>query len=463
METGRWQQGSLVELTVTDLSDTGEGVGRFENRPVFVPDAVPGDRADVRLTMVKPNYARGQLQELKQPGPARIRPRCIVADKCGGCQWQHIAYDYQRQAKQNIVIQALERIGGIPNPPVAAPLEIPTPADLSSLGYRNKCSFALGVSATGQVQAGYYQKGSHRLLNLNRCPVQDDRLNPLLQEIKGDMQNRGWRIYDETRHNGEVRHLSLRIGRRTGEILLTLVTRSGNLPGIEEQAHQWLSRYPGLVGVCLNLNPHRTNAIFGEEMVTIAGRPYLRELFGGLELHLRGDTFFQVYTEAAEGLLQVVANHLDLQPHQILLDAYCGIGTFTLPLARYVQEAIGLEVQAAAVDQARENARLNHISNVSFTAGKVEELLPALGVTPDAVLLDPPRKGCDRAVLETLLQMRPQRLAYISCKPATLARDLKIFIAGGYRLELVQTADFFPQTAHVECAAFLQRLDSEDH
>jgi 23S rRNA (uracil1939-C5)-methyltransferase len=449
----RWQPGQLVEVAITDLSDTGLGVGRFEGRVVFVPDTVPGDRLIARLVRVKPQYAQGKLHQLLEPSPHRVRPSCIVADKCGGCQWQHINYEYQLQAKRNQVIQALQRIGGFSQPPVLPVLSAGAP-----LGYRNKATYPLGVSPAGAVRAGYYQKGSHQLVNLNQCPVQDSRLNPLLAEVKQDIQQLGWKIYNEHRHQGEVRHLSLRIGRRTGEMLLTLVVRTGKLPGIEVMAREWLKRYPQLAGVCINLNPAKGNAIFGEQTRSVAGRPYLREEFAGLQLQLRADTFFQVNTEAAEALLGVIIEQLNLQGSEVLLDAYCGIGTFTLPLAKRVRQATGLEVQPAAVEQAKLNAQLNNLTNVTFHAGEVEKLLPHLGVTPDIALIDPPRKGCDPAVLQTLLQIQPRRIVCISCKPATLARDLKILCQdGNYQLTLIQPADFFPQTSHVECAAFLVR------
>lgn len=448
-----WQQGQLVEVPVTDLSDTGDGVGRYEGKVVFVPDTVPGDRVLVRLVRVKPQYAYGKLHQLLEASAYRIRPSCIVADKCGGCQWQHIAYEYQLEAKRNQVIQALERIGGINQPPVA-----PVLAAGGSLGYRNKATYPVKRSSTGQVQAGYYQKGSHHLINLNQCPIQDSRLNPLLAEVKQDIQKRGWGIYDEKLHRGKLRHLSLRIGRRTGEMLLTLVVTDWNLVGIEAQAQEWLTRYPQLVGISLNRNPERTNAIFGAETRCIAGQPYLGEEFANLQFHLRPDTFFQVYTEASEALLQAIIEQLNLQGDEVLLDAYCGIGTFTLPLAQRVRQAVGLEMQAEAVEQAQVNAQLNGITNVRFQEGTVENLLPHLDIKPDIVLLDPPRQGCDRAVLETLLQIQPSRIVYVSCKPATLARDLKVLCqTGGYQLKHVQPADFFPQTSHVECAALLVR------
>lgn len=453
MTNTSWKQGELIEVHITDTTDTGDGVGRSHERVVFVPDTVPGDRAIVRLVHVKPNYAHAKLKQILQPSTYRIRPSCIVADKCGGCQWQHIDYEYQLETKRNQVIQALERIGGFVEPPVDMVLRAASP-----LGYRNKATYPMGVSATGNVQTGYYQKGSHQLINLNQCPVQDPRLNSLLAEIKQDIQKRNWAIYNEQDHTGIIRHLGLRIGRRTGEILLTLVVKDWDLPGIKEQAQEWLNRYPTLVGVCLNYNPKRTNTIFGWETRCIVGTGYLREEFAGLEFQVRPDTFFQVSTETAEALLQVIQSELHLRGTEVLLDAYCGIGTLTLPLAKQVHQAIGLEIQPEAVEQAICNAKNNQINNVTFMTGAVEKLLPQLEIKPDIVLLDPPRKGCDRQVVKTLLTFKPERIVYVSCKVATLARDLKLFCENGvYNLTRVQPADFFPQTAHVEAAAFLMR------
>ncbi|MBD2485462.1 23S rRNA (uracil(1939)-C(5))-methyltransferase RlmD [Planktothrix sp. FACHB-1365] len=465
-----WQQGQQVEIEITDLTDDGNGVGRYQDRVVFVPDAVPGDRLRVRLVRVKSKYAEGKVQDILEASPYRVSPRCIVADKCGGCQWQHIDYEFQLQAKRDLVVKALERIGGFIEPPVE-----PVLAGESPLGYRNKVTYPLGRSATGQVQAGYFQKHSHRLVNLNQCPVQDQRLNPLLANIKQDIQKRGWSIYDEPQHRGKLRHLSLRIGQRTGEMLLTLIATQGSLPGLQEQAETWLEQYPSLKGVCLNINADQTNAIFGQETRCLAGQPYLKEEFGGLSFLLRPDTFFQINTEVAEALLQIMLQDLNLQGTERIVDAYCGIGTFTLPLAKDLlqkqagskpslqsPQVIGLEVQEMAIEQARQNAILNQIDTVEFKLGTVQKLLPQLGYKPDIVLLDPPRKGCDRRVLETLLDLQPQRLIYISCKPATLARDLKVLCETGvYELIRVQPADFFPQTSHVECAAFLSRSSQQ--
>jgi 23S rRNA (uracil1939-C5)-methyltransferase len=422
---------------------------------VFVPDTVPGDRVVIRLVNVKPNYAKGKVKELLQSSPHRIRPACIVADKCGGCQWQHISYEYQLEAKRFCVIQALERIGGFAQPQVD-----PVLTAGESLDYRNKATYPVGISPTGGAIAGYYQKSSHQIVNLNQCPVQDSRLNPFLAQVKKDITANGWEIYNEHSHTGIIRHLALRIGRRTGEILLTLVVRDWDIPGIEDKAQEWLDHYPPLVGVMLNRNGSRTNAIFGSETRLVAGSPYLEEIFASLKFQIKAETFFQVNTETAEALLYEIQSELNLQGNEILVDAYCGIGTLTLPLAKYVDIAIGLEIQESAIAAAKINAQYNHINNVTFHSGKVEELLSRISYKPDIVILDPPRKGCDRTVIETLRKAKPARIVYVSCKPATLARDLQYFCQDGlYTLSRVRPADFFPQTAHVEVAAFLIRSD----
>ncbi len=452
-----WTQGTQISLDITDLSATGDGVGHYgpERRVVFVPDTVPGDRILARLMRVKTRFAQGQLTHIQQASPHRIRPACIVADKCGGCQWQTVDYDYQLRAKRSLVVEALERIGKLSDPPVVEVLPAATP-----LGYRNKVTYPFGHSTReGQpiIQTGYYQKRSHRLINLNHCPIQDPRLTPILNRVKQSIQAQGWSIYDEATHQGELRHLSLRIGRRTGEILVTLVARTGELPSLAAQAQQWLTELPSVVGIAVNHNPDRTNRIFGTQTVTVAGRPDLQEQFAGLTYHIQPTTFFQVYTEQAEALLQVILAELNLTGSEVILDAYCGIGTLTLPLAQQAATCIGIEVQATAVEQARLNAHHNQISNVTFHADTVAHYLNSLLQQPDIVLLDPPRKGLEATVIQSLIQAQVPRLVYVSCNPATLARDLDLLChQGPYQLTRVQPADFFPQTFHVECAAFLR-------
>ena len=452
----KWQQDEILKVAITDLSNTGDGVGRWEDRVVFVPNTVPGDEMRVKMTKVKATHGFGIPAGIIKPSPDRVRAACIVADKCGGCQWQQVSYEKQLEAKHHLVVDTLVRIGKLS---VGGPDGVqvdPVMGAAKQLGYRNKATYPLGLSQMQAVQAGYYRKGSHRLVNLNQCPVQDDRLDPLLAEVKQDIQDRGWKIYDERSHKGHLKHLSLRVGQRTGQILLTLISRSVKLKGIHEQAEQWMARYPNVVGVLVNLNWKRTNAIFGPDTYCIAGQPYLEEEFAGLTFHIQPSTFFQVNTTQAERLLEQIKTELALTGEETLVDAYCGVGTFTLPLARRVKQCIGLEAFIESVKQAEENAALNKIENVAFKIGDVAELMPQLEATPDILLIDPPRKGCEPAVLEAMIALKPERIVYISCNPATLARDLQVLCeTGGYQLTRVQPADFFPQTSHVECAAFL--------
>ena len=446
------QQGQIVELEITDLNSSGEGVGRHEGRVVFVPNTVTGDRLKIKIIQSKAKFARGRVEQLLTPSGHRIRPKCIVADKCGGCQWQHIDYSYQSHAKQQQVVQAFQRIGGFADIPIQPILHTS-----DSLNYRNKSTYPLARSATGQVQAGYYRSNSHKLVNLNQCPVQDERLHPLLREVKQDIQQQGWSIYNETTHQGKLRHLSLRIGKNTGEMLLTLITTTSQLNGIEAQANLWLDRYPELVGVCLNINGDRTNAILGDKTLTVAGKSYIREKFAEVELHIAADTFFQINTAAAELLFNTIVEQLQLKGDEKVVDAYCGIGTFSLPLAQKVQQVIGIEINPSSVRQARNNAVLNQIDNATFYAGKVKDCLKETE-QPDILLLDPPRKGCQPEVIAAILQLQPSRIVYISCKSSTLARDVRLLCESDvYQPVWIQPADFFPQTTHVECFVILNR------
>lgn len=445
------KQGDLVELEINDLSNDGNGVGRIDNQVVFIPDTVNGDRLLARLVRVKRKFSQGKVEEIITSSPHRIRPRCIVADKCGGCQWQHIDYQFQLKAKKNLVEQTLRRIGGFKNPLV---LDV---ISGSELGYRNKVTYPLAISEVGFLQAGYYRKGTHKIVNINQCPVQDQRLNEFLTDIKQDLLNLGISIYDETTGKGALSHLAFRIGVNTNEILLILVSKEKNINQLESQAEYWLERYPNLVGATLNYNPEHNNVILGKQTFLLAGKPYLKEIFAGLKFQLRSQTFFQINTHVAETLLEKIIQELNLQGNETIVDTYCGVGTFTLPLAQKVKRIIGIELDKNSVEQAFINADINHITNVDFIEGSTENILPQLDFLPDLVFLDPPRKGCHQEVIDTLLTIKPKQIVYLSCNPSTLARDLKLLCQNQtYQLKLVQPADFFPQTPHVECAAFLQ-------
>lgn len=445
------KQGELVELEIQDVSTDGNGVAKIEPQVFFVPQTVTGDRISAKVIQKKKKYLQGKVESIIEPSSHRIRPRCIVADKCGGCQWQHIDYDYQLQIKQNQVKQTLARIGGFTDFTVDEILAG------ESLGYRNKANYPLGVSANGTLKAGYYRQGSHQIVNLNQCPIQDERLNPLLAEIKQDLQELGIPVYDETTKKGILRHLCFRIGRNTGEILITIVITKPSNFKLEQQASIWMERYPQVVGVTLNQNASNTNVIFGQHTDLLAGRLYLKENFAGLTFTLRTETFFQVNTPVAEALFLEVINALNLGGTETVIDLYCGIGTLTLPIARKVRKVIGIESNTTAIELAKHNAVINNIDNSQFIKGRSEIIFPELTDVADIVILDPPRKGCQPQVIESLLVMKPRKIVYISCHPATLARDLKYLCQNGdYQIERVQPADFFPQTTHVETAVILK-------
>lgn len=445
------RQGELVEIEIQDVSSDGNGVGKIDSQVIFVPHTVTGDRILAKLIKVKKKYAQGRLEKIINPSDNRIRPRCIVADKCGGCKWQHINYAHQLEIKHNQVKETLSRIGGFTE------FEVEDILADTELAYRNKASYPLGISDNGNIKAGYYREGSHQIINLNQCPIQDERLNPLLAEIKQDLQELGIPIYDENTKKGILRHLCFRIGRNTGEILITIVITKPSNYKLAQQAPLWLERYPDVVGVTLNYNPRPTNVIFGEETELLAGRLYLKEEFAGLTFTLRTESFFQVNTNVAESLFTWVIDELNLQGHETVIDLYCGIGTLTLPIAKKVDKVIGIEFDKIAIELANHNAVINDIDNVKFMEGKSEVIFPELTTDADVVILDPPRKGCQPEVIEALLKMKPRKIVYVSCHPATLARDLKMLCENNdYRLERVKPADFFPQTTHVETAVILQ-------
>jgi 23S rRNA (uracil1939-C5)-methyltransferase len=309
----------------------------------------------------------------------------------------------------------------------------------------------------GQLRAGYYRRGSHRIVNMNRCPVLDPRIDALIAPLKTDLEASGWPVDVNLGAGGGLRHLALRVGQHSGEVLITLVSSHNNLPGLEALAHQWQQRWPEVVGVNLNLQPKANNVVLGSDTHQISGRSWLVERFAGLELHIGADTFFQVNTLQAERIVPLLVDFFLEDQSREVLEAYCGIGTFSLPLAAAGLQVLGLELHEASVQQARANAERNQLPNARFVQADVAATLAEHLSSTSSLLLDPPRKGLSPEVLEAILQARPGRIAYISCNPATLARDLgRLCREAGYRLRPVQPIDFFPQTSHVESVALLE-------
>ena len=448
--------GQTLSLTIDGCSHDGQGVGRWNDLVTFVPGALPGERVTVRLRRQAKRHLEAELIGVDQASPDRQRPPCILAERCGGCSLQHATDAAQVALKTDALRQTLQRQPGLTVTP--APLWTAE----ATLGYRNRALIPLERTAEGVLRAGYYRRGSHRIVNMNQCPVLDPRLDALVAPIKADLEASGWPVDVNLTGAGGLRHLALRVGHHTGELLITLVSSHGRLSGLNDLANSWLHRWPQLVGVGLNLQPRATNVVLGPHTETVAGRGWLLERFAGVELRIAADTFFQVNTVQAERLLPLLTAFLGVEAAPLIVDAYCGIGTFALPLAAAGAWVVGLELHPASVEQASANATRNGITRARFLQGDVEALLPEALDCADGVVVDPPRKGLSDATVATLSRLAPRRMAYISCNPATLARDLALLCAPGpYRLQQLQPVDFFPQTSHVECVALLERRKDE--
>ncbi|MFM8604859.1 MAG: 23S rRNA (uracil(1939)-C(5))-methyltransferase RlmD [Cyanobium sp.] len=443
--------GAAVELRIEDLARDGRGVGRCRDQVVFVDGALPGDRLLARLRHRGRRHWQAEIEKLLDPSPDRRRAPCILADHCGSCSLQFLEDQAQQRWKQGCVEQAMRRIAGLD-----APLR-PLIASPSGLGYRNRAVIPL-ERAEGRLRAGYYRRGSHRIVNMNHCPVLDPRLDALIAPIKADLEASDWPVDRHGSEGGGLRHLALRIGRRSGEVLITLIASHDRLPGLEPLAMEWQRRWPAVVGVGLNLQGEPGNLLMGPQTRTLAGRGWLVEAFAGLELRIAADTFFQVHTEQAERMVDLLRQALS-GDCGTLLDAYSGIGTFSLPLAAVGWSVLGLEQQGAAVDLARGNAERNGLAGrARFETASVDAVLAQHLEGMDVLFVDPPRKGLEAKALAAILAGGPARLLYLSCDPATLARDLGMLHSeGGYRIESLQPIDFFPNTSHVETLAVLRR------
>lgn len=445
--------GDRVEIRLSGLNHRGEGVGRLGGQVCFVPGGLPRETVRVRLRHAARRHWVASLETVLEPSAERRRPPCILAEHCGGCSLQHWHDQAQAKWKQDLVHQALQRIGHL-EVPVSPLIRAANP-----LGYRNRALIPLQRSGDGQLRAGYYRRGSHRIVNMNHCPVLDPRLDALIGPLKQDLDHTGWPADCDGAAEAGLRHLALRVGAGSGELLVTLVSSHNRLPGLHELATSWMERWPQLVGVGLNLQPRGGNTVMGETTETLAGRRWLQERFAGLNLRVAADTFFQVNTAQAERVVPLLLEALAGRPPGRLIDAYCGIGTYSLPLALAGWEVRGLERSSAAVELARRNAADNALQQrCRFEAVDVAAVL-ADALDGCAVLfVDPPRKGLDPSCLAAISGTPPPLLLYLSCDPATLARDLGQLVDGaGYRVRSLQPLDFFPQTSHVECLAVLEQ------
>ncbi|BBB92382.1 MAG TPA: 23S rRNA (uracil(1939)-C(5))-methyltransferase RlmD [Methylomusa anaerophila] len=451
--------GQTYTIDIVNMGHSGEGVGRYEDFTVFVPQALPRENVAVKIITVKKNYAVGKLTAIHSPSPSRIVPECHIFEQCGGCQLQHLSYPAQLEIKRQQVLDAVNRIGKLPDVTVH-----PTIGAADPWFYRNKMQFPVG-SSDGQVVVGCYARGTHDIIGTDNCLIQHQANNIIAREVRAAIAEIGISTYNEHTGQGVVRHVLGRVGTATGEIMVVLVTASETIPRQARLIHRLHDSIPGLVSIVQNINNKRTNIILGDKTITLWGQDAITDRLGEFTFEISAGSFFQVNTIQAEKLYNKAVEYAGLTGCETVIDAYCGTGTITLFLARHAGKVYGIEIVESAILDARRNAAANNVSNAEFIVGDAVDVMPKMyrqGIRPQVIVVDPPRAGCDCKVLETFMRMEPQRMVYVSCNPASLARDLAILAEGDYVTREIQPVDMFPQTYHVETIIMMTKCGSED-
>ena len=458
------QKNQLLTLRIERLSNDGSGVAHSsEGEAVFVPGTAPGDEAQVRIVKDCGRYAFGILDKLLTPSPDRIPVDCTVAGPCGGCSLRPLDYAAELRAKQESVADAFRRIGGLDVPVLDA---LPSP---EVDRYRNKVQFPVGRDKDGAPCIGFYAGRTHRIVPCPDCKLQPGVLNDIGNTLCAFFAAHGIQPYDEERGKGLVRHIFLRRGAHSGQIMVCLVCTRPKLPHSDELVALLREKFRDIATILINVNAKKTNVILGEESVTLYGPGFIEDTLCGVPVRLGPLSFYQVNTLAAERLYGVAAEYAQLEPDDVLLDLYCGMGTIGLSMAGHCRELIGVEIIPEAIDSAKANAaRMGDAVAAKSRffcadAGEAAVRLAAEGLRPDVIMLDPPRKGCDEKTLSAVVQMSPRRVVYVSCNPSTAARDAAWLGQHGYRAEKVQPVDLFPRTKHVETVCLLSKLNAKQH
>ncbi len=422
------QKNKCYTMVVEDLGSQGEGIGRIDGFAVFVEGALPQEEIEVLIVKVNKNFAYGKLQKILKPSPKRVSPLCDVASKCGGCQLQHLNYEGQLQYKTKKVKMALKKIAKIDDVEV-----LPALGMQNCWRYRNKVQFPV-KSDNQNVSIGFYGKRSHRIIDTQKCFLQHEISDKIIEIIREFLKEYHISIYDEQSHKGLVRHILVKIGFQTGQIMVCLVINGKSLPH-KEILIQQLQNIKGMTSIVCNINKEKTNVILGKQNFVLWGKQSIIDTIGELEFEISPLSFFQVNPFQTNVLYQKALEFAQLNGDETVLDLYCGIGTISLFFAQKAKYVLGNEIVAEAVEDAKRNAKRNCIENVDFLQGATEDVIPVLyekGLQADVVVLDPPRKGCDERLLNTILKIAPKKIVYVSCDPATMARDIKTFIEQGY-------------------------------
>ena len=438
-------------VDIVDIGQGGVGIGKYEGFTVFVEGGLIQDKVKVRINKSKKNYAVGDIVEIIEKSPFRVDRICSDDLKdCGGCQIQELDYNKQLELKTNEVKQVISRIGKLENVEIHETIGMQSPCR-----YRNKAQFPI-QNINGSTAIGFYKKKSHDVIPTDMCVIQHDINDKIIKIIKTYIQAYNVSIYNETTHTGVLRHLVTKVGFTTNEVMVVLVANGTNLPHLNELASILEENIPGFKTLVLNVNKAKTNVILGKENKVIYGNGKINDYIGDLVFEISPLSFFQVNPVQTEVLYNKALEYAELKENDTVFDIYCGIGSISLFLAQKATKVYGIEIVEDAIKDAKINAKLNNLNNVEFYVGKAEEVVPKMyseGKTANVVVVDPPRKGCDEKVLDTIVSMKPDRVVYVSCNPSTLARDLAYLDERGYKCVEIQPVDMFPHTMHVECCA----------
>ena len=442
-----------LTVYIEDLTHDGNGVAKVEGYPLFIQGALPNETCEIHVLKTLKNYGFAKVVNIVEPSPDRVDAPCDYFKQCGGCQLQHLSYEGQLKWKQSMVENVMRRIGKID-----APVH-PVKGMAEPWRYRNKAQIPFAVDEVGQPIAGFYKTKSHDIVNMERCLIQGEEADALLEKLKERMQMLGLKPYNEANHTGQLRHVVVRKARATNEVMVVLVTKTRKLSNIYIIIEEIQKLVPNVTSIVQNINSEKTNVIFGDETITLWGQDVIVDTIGDVRFEISARSFYQVNPEQTEVLYKQALDYAQLTGGERVIDAYCGIGSISLFLAQKAGSVMGVEIVPQAIEDAKRNAEINGFTNTYFEAGPAEVVIPRWykeGKEADVLVVDPPRKGCDEALLNTIIEQRPGRVVYVSCNPATLARDLRILEDGGYKTKEVQPVDMFPHTTHCEAVAWLE-------
>ena len=476
------------ELEIVDLGSTGEGIGKIDGYTLFVKDALIGDKVRVKVMKTKKNYGYARMLEIIEPSEYRVEPECPVARQCGGCQLQHCSYEKQLSWKEEKVANCLRRIGGVPvyteekyrkyknaeeQQNAENTAESKTPIIMEPIlrmdkpvHYRNKAQFPVGYDKDGNPVAGFYAGRTHSIIPQTDCLIQHECNKQIVETVLEFMKKYNVTAYDEKKNRGIVRHILTRVGKATGEVMVCLVINAKKLPYSEEFVEMIKNCGINLEikSITVNINRENTNVILGEKVETLYGQSYIEDYIGDIKYRISPLSFYQVNPEQTKKLYQTALEFADIKEGEVVWDLYCGIGTISLFMAREASKVCGVEIVPQAIEDAKQNAKLNNITNAEFFVGAAEDVVPTQyeksggRLRADVVTLDPPRKGCDEKLLDTVVKMAPSRIVYVSCDPGTLARDVKVLTDKGYEVKRVRACDMFGGSFHVETVVLLSQL-----